>query len=179
MSFDFKNDTPIYIQIIEYIKTMIISKKYLPNQKLPSVRELSLFFEVNPNTIQKALFELENMELNLKDRFSKIPTCVENLIKLIKLRILATNASISLVRQAGNQIRIYTPFSAQEWIILKSKIESKYTKNITYSTPPKNLAKTKGILLVNKNEDDFDEIFNKLADLFYYISEVILNFKIN
>ncbi len=125
-----------------------------------------------------SISELENMELNLKDRFSKIPTCVENLIKLIKLRILATNANVSLVRQAGNQIRIYTPFSAQEWIILKSKIEPKYTKNITYSTPPKNLAKTKGILLVNKNEDDFDEIFNKLADLFYYISEVILNFKV-
>lgn len=124
------------------------------------------------------LSELENMELNLKDRFSKIPSCVQNLIKLIKLRILATNANISLVRQAGNQIRIYTPFSNQEWVILKSKIEPRYTKNIIYSTPPKNLAKTKGILLVNKSEDDFDEIFNKLADLFYYISEVILNFKV-
>ena len=53
------------------------------------------------------------------------------------------------------------------------------TRYFTYSTPPKNLQKTKGILLMNKNEDDFDEIFNKLADLFYYISEVILNFNIN
>ena len=122
--------------------------------------------------------ELENMELNLKDRFSRIPTCVENLIKLIKLRILATSANISIVRQAGNQIRIYTPFTMQEWIILKSKIDAKYTKYFTYTTPPKNLNKTKGILLMNKNEDDFDEIFNKLSDLFYYISEVILNFKI-
>ena len=41
------------------------------------------------------------------------------------------------------------------------------------------MQKVKGILLMNKNEDDFDEIFNKLADLFYYISEVILNFKVN
>lgn len=122
--------------------------------------------------------ELENMELNLKDRFSRIPTCVENLIKLIKLRILATNANILLVRQVGSQIRINTPFSAQEWIILKSKIEPKYTKYFTYSVPPKTSSKVKGILLMNKNEDDFDEIFNKLADLFYYISEVILNFKI-
>ena len=123
--------------------------------------------------------ELENMELNLKDRFSRIPACVENLIKLIRLRILATSANISLVRQAGNQVRIYTPFTMQEWIILKSKIEAKYVKYFTYTTPPKNLAKTKGILLLNKNEDDFDEIFNKLADLFYYISEVILNFNTN
>ena len=122
--------------------------------------------------------ELENMELNLKDRFASIPTCVENLIKLIKLRILATNANILAVRQAGSQIRINTPFTMQEWIILKSKIEAKYTKYFTYSTPPKNIQKVKGILLMNKNEDDFDEIFNKLADLFYHVSEVILNFKV-
>ena len=68
MSFEFNNNTPIYLQIIEHIKTMIISKKYLPNQKLPSVRELSLFFEVNPNTIQKALSELESMGLIYTER---------------------------------------------------------------------------------------------------------------
>ena len=123
--------------------------------------------------------ELENMELNLKDRFSRIPDCVQNLIKLIKLRILATNINISSIRQAGNTIRINTPYTMKEWIILKSKIDNKITKHFTYSTPPKNLAKVKGILLLNKNNDDFDEIFNKLADLFYYISEVVLNFKVN
>lgn len=126
-----------------------------------------------------SLSELEDMKLNFKDRFSSIPSCVENLIKLVKLRILASSANISLVRSIGNTIRIYTPYTMQEWIILKSRIESKITKFFTYSTPPKNLKNTKGILLMNKNEEDFDEIFNKLADLFYYISEVVLNFKAN
>ncbi len=121
--------------------------------------------------------ELEEMELNFKDRFGQIPKCVENLVKLVKLRILATNAGITTVRQAGNTIRIYTPYTLQEWMILKSKIEYKITKFFTFTQPPKTLAKTKGILLMNKNEDDFDETFNKLADLFYYISEVILNFR--
>lgn len=125
------------------------------------------------------LNELEDLKSNLKDRFSRIPECVENLIKLIKLRILASMANISLVRQAGGQIRLYTPYTIQEWNILKSKIEPKYTKFFTFTPSPKNLNKTKGILLMNKNEDNFDETFNKLADLFYYISEVILNFKIN
>ncbi len=127
----------------------------------------------------KTLVELDNMELNLKDRFSSIPKCVDNLIKLIRLRILATNANITHVRELGNQIRINTPFTLNEWNILKSRIEKKYVKYFTFTHPPKNLAKTKGILLMNKNEDDFDEIFNKLADLFYHISEVILNFKLN
>ena len=67
----------------------------------------------------------------------------------------------------------------QEWNILKSKIDRKITRYFTYSQPPKSLAGVKGILLMNKDEDDFDEIFNKLADLFYYISEVVLNFKVD
>ncbi len=122
--------------------------------------------------------ELEEMELNFKDRFARIPECVKNLIKLVKLRILADSANVTLVRQAGNIIRIYTPYTLQEWMILKSKIETKITKFFTFTQPPKTLAKTKGILLMNKNEDDFDEIFNKLADLFYHVSEVVLNFKV-
>lgn len=68
MSFDFKNDKPIYLQLIEHIKMQIISGKYQPMQKIPSVRELSVQYEVNPNTIQKALFELENMGLIFTER---------------------------------------------------------------------------------------------------------------
>ena len=68
MSFDFKNDTPIYLQIIEYVKVQIINGKYLPGERLPSVRDLSLLFEVNPNTVQKALVELESMGLLVTER---------------------------------------------------------------------------------------------------------------
>ena len=68
MSFDFNNETPIYLQIIEFIKMQIITKEYLPNQKLPSVRELSMLYGVNPNTIQKSLGELEEMGLIYTER---------------------------------------------------------------------------------------------------------------
>ena len=122
------------------------------------------------------LSELENMELNFKDRFSKIPECVENLIKLIKLRIIATNAGVISVRQSGNQIRINMPYNMREWIIIKSKANRKNTVFFTFTPPPKNNTKTKGILLMNKNEDDFDEIFNKLANLFYDITEIIMSY---
>ena len=63
MGFDFKSDMPIFLQIIEHIKMNIISGEYLPNDRLASVRELSFQFGVNPNTIQKALGELEDMGL--------------------------------------------------------------------------------------------------------------------
>ena len=66
MGYDFNNETPIYLQIIEYIKMQIISGAVLPNQKLPSVREYALELGVNPNTIQKALSELEIAQLDRK-----------------------------------------------------------------------------------------------------------------
>ncbi|MBQ7351572.1 MAG: GntR family transcriptional regulator [Clostridia bacterium] len=68
MGYDFDNDTPIYLQIIEHIKMQIINKEFLPNDKLPSVRELSFQYGVNPNTIQKALQELEDIGLIFTER---------------------------------------------------------------------------------------------------------------
>ncbi|MFQ6752421.1 MAG: GntR family transcriptional regulator [Clostridia bacterium] len=67
MSFDFRSDTPIFLQIIEHIKMKIISGQYLPNDRLASVRELSLNFGVNPNTVQKAVSQLEEIGLILTD----------------------------------------------------------------------------------------------------------------
>ena len=68
MGYNFIEDIPIYLQIIEHIKMQIINKKYLPKQKLPSVRELSLELNVNPNTVQKALLELEKLGLIFTER---------------------------------------------------------------------------------------------------------------
>jgi DNA-binding transcriptional regulator YhcF (GntR family) len=82
MSYNFNNDVPIYLQIIEHIKILIISNKYLPNEKIPSVRELSLEFNVNPNTIQKALAELENIGLITTERTNG--KFVTNNLKIIK-----------------------------------------------------------------------------------------------
>lgn len=68
MGYDFDNNTPIYIQIVEYLKLQIIKGELTPNQRLLSVRELSLNLGANPNTIQKALSELEDMGLIYTER---------------------------------------------------------------------------------------------------------------
>ena len=68
MDINFDNNIPIYIQLLEYIKTYIISGKLSPGDKLPSVREFSAMFKVNPNTMQKALTELENEGLIYTER---------------------------------------------------------------------------------------------------------------
>ena len=63
MGFEFSNDIPIFLQIIEYVKIQIITGKYISGEKIPSVRDLSVLFGVNPNTVQKALVELEKTGL--------------------------------------------------------------------------------------------------------------------
>ena len=59
----FSNDRPIYIQLVEQLEIFIISGKVKPGEKLPSVRDFALSNKVNPNTMQKALIELEEKKL--------------------------------------------------------------------------------------------------------------------
>lgn len=59
MKWEFNDDTPIYLQIMEHFKTEIASGSMKAGDKIPSVRELALEAGVNPNTMQKALSELE------------------------------------------------------------------------------------------------------------------------
>ena len=61
---------PIYLQLEDIIKTKIIAGVYQPGQKLPSVRELAAEAAVNPNTMQKALTELERSGLVYTQRTS-------------------------------------------------------------------------------------------------------------
>lgn len=68
MPIKFSNDKPIFIQLAELIKSEIMSKKYLTGEKLPSVREFAFEFQVNPNTVQKALQILEDDGLIITDR---------------------------------------------------------------------------------------------------------------
>ncbi|QNU67984.1 GntR family transcriptional regulator [Ruminiclostridium herbifermentans] len=56
---DFKDSNPLYEQIKDKIKELIISGAVKPNEKIPSVRELAQMLTINPNTIQKAYKELE------------------------------------------------------------------------------------------------------------------------
>ena len=59
MEWNFKADLPIYSQLVQQIKLAIVSGIYLPGERLASVRELATEAGVNPNTMQRALQELE------------------------------------------------------------------------------------------------------------------------
>ncbi len=70
MPWDFTTDRPIYLQLVENIQQKIISGEYSPGERLPSVRDLALAAAVNPNTMQKAMTELERSGLVFAQRTS-------------------------------------------------------------------------------------------------------------
>ncbi len=67
---DFDTNKPIYLQIVEEIKGRIIGARYAPGEKLPSVRDFAAELSVNPNTMQRALAQLENEGLIYTERTS-------------------------------------------------------------------------------------------------------------
>uniref|UniRef100_I5ASD6 Putative transcriptional regulator n=1 Tax=Eubacterium cellulosolvens (strain ATCC 43171 / JCM 9499 / 6) TaxID=633697 RepID=I5ASD6_EUBC6 len=70
MNWELNSERPIYAQIIEKVIMDIISGVYRPGERLPSVRELAMDAAVNPNTMQKALAELERTGLVKSQRTS-------------------------------------------------------------------------------------------------------------
>lgn len=85
MDYIFDNERPIYIQLVEKIKAKIVSEELKQGERIPSVRELALTAKVNPNTMQKALVELEDEGLIYTERTNgKFVTNNKALIDKIK-----------------------------------------------------------------------------------------------
>ena len=85
MDFTFDNNIPIYIQLLDYLKIYLISGVFKAGDKLPSVRDFATTFKVNPNTMQKALTELEDMNLIYTERTNgKYVTKDAKLIESVK-----------------------------------------------------------------------------------------------
>lgn len=85
MSWNFNDERPIYLQLMEQIQLRIVSGVYNVGGKLPSVREMASDASVNPNTMQKALTELERTGLVYSQRTSgRFITEDSNMIKNIR-----------------------------------------------------------------------------------------------
>ncbi|NMA55204.1 MAG: GntR family transcriptional regulator [Firmicutes bacterium] len=85
MGWDFETDRPIYIQIMEKIQLLILAGVYPVGAKLPSVRDLAQQAAVNPNTMQRALAQLEEEGLVITQRTSG-RFVTENEEKIIQAR---------------------------------------------------------------------------------------------
>ena len=68
MKWNYRDDLPIYSQLVEQLKRAIISGELKPGERLMAVREMAMEAQVNPNTMQRALTELEQQGLVFTQR---------------------------------------------------------------------------------------------------------------
>lgn len=85
MQWDINTDKPVYLQLVEHIQAGIISGVFMPGDKLPSVRDLAAETMVSPNTMQRAMAELEREGLVYTNRTAgRYITSDESLIRELK-----------------------------------------------------------------------------------------------
>ena len=104
MPWNLDSSRPIYLQIIERVQMGIITVRYQPGDKLPSVRDLAQEAAVNPNTMQKALSELERSGLIYSQRTSgRFITEDKELIHQMKKELAAAEVSafVAHMKQLG------------------------------------------------------------------------------
>lgn len=159
-------------QAVEKLEPTIVDinvTAYIPDEWVGSAEQKMIEYKRLADV--KSDVELDYITEEWKDRFAKPPESVENLIKLIRLRLSATDVRISLIRETEDNIRIYTPYSQAEWKLIQHKLPSEILKRIKFTIAPKSCAEGQSILLLNNRYMNFNEVFNILTDLFYYINK--------
>ncbi|GAB3831229.1 GntR family transcriptional regulator [Pontibacter rugosus] len=88
---EFRNNEAIYLQIASYVSENILLGKWAPEDKIPSVRELAVELEVNPNTVMRTYEFLQNQEVIYNKRgigFFVAPDGLKKIIAYRKLNFL-------------------------------------------------------------------------------------------
>ena len=89
MQWKLNTDKPVYLQLVEKLQADIIAGNYKPGDKLPSVRDLAAEATVNPNTMQRAMTELERDGLVYSNRTTgRFITSDEDLIKELRKKYI-------------------------------------------------------------------------------------------
>ena len=119
---DYKSRTPIYEQIIEKVKALIVSGVLERDQQLPSVRQLAQDLAINPNTIQRAYAELEREGIiySLKGRGNFVGSSLGELRSVQQKELLSQLEALSIelkrldVSQEHLQAVIAQVYSAEQ-----------------------------------------------------------------
>lgn len=125
MSWKFHADQPIYLQLRRQLSEAIVTGVYAPGQRLPSVRELATEAGVNPNTMQRALTELEHDGLiSAQGTVGHFVTPEEERIRLVHrtMAMEKAKAFLSAMESIG--------CSPQETIALLEKLKEEHHEPI-------------------------------------------------
>lgn len=121
MNWKFSGDRPVYQQIMELMRGGIVKGELPPGGKIPSVRELAAQAQVNPNTMQRAMTELEREGLLVSGGTSG-RTVTENPEVLEKMREGVLQA---LARECAEKFMVFgiTPSQAAQLLLELEKEE--------------------------------------------------------
>ncbi|GKX68110.1 GntR family transcriptional regulator [Inconstantimicrobium mannanitabidum] len=105
MSINFNTNEPIYIQIVRYFKEQIILGNYKSGDEIPSRRELAATLKVNPNTVQRAYKEMEDLGMieTVRNFQSTITTNTE---KIQEIRNDIINEAVDIFMNAIKAINV-------------------------------------------------------------------------
>lgn len=115
MNWKFTGDRPVYQQIMEALRGVIVKGELTPGQKVPSVRDLAADAQVNPNTMQRALTELEREGLLVGGGTSgRTVTTNQEILSAMRDRILA-----ELARECAEKFLTFgiTPTQAAQLLL--------------------------------------------------------------
>lgn len=98
MVVEFDKNKPIYIQLVELMKFKIVAGELLPGEKLKSVRDMAEEVDVNPNTMQRALAELEREGLVFSQRTSG-RFVTEDVDMIVKMRESLASKEINSLKE--------------------------------------------------------------------------------
>lgn len=107
---------PVYLQIEEYIRNAVITNSYPPGSRIPTVRELATELKVNPNTVQRAMAELEQQGLLIANgTLGKIVTTEEAIIESIRQQAIqaAVKDCVTQFKNLGISIKEAAAFLLQ------------------------------------------------------------------
>lgn len=124
MPWDLKSDRPIYSQLIEQIQLMVVSGIYPAGTKLPSVRDMAAEASVNPNTMQRALSQLESEGLLYSQRTSG-RFVTEDVEKIMQTK---NNLAVDLIHDFINKMN-RLGYNSQQTVSLLDRIMKEEEQN--------------------------------------------------
>lgn len=111
---------PIWVQLVDDFRRRIVSGRWPPGAKIPSVRELATDAGVNPNTVQRALSELDRAGLTITERTAgRFVTTDAAVVAAARHRLATatTDTYIETVAAMGMDLGETTELLQQRWSI--------------------------------------------------------------
>lgn len=101
MQWKFSGSRPVYVQIMEHIRGAILVGEFPPGGRIPPVRDFAAQAQVNPNTMQRALLELEREGLLVTDGTVGRYVTTDKVV----LEIMRKTATDAIIRAAAAQFK--------------------------------------------------------------------------